>query len=56
MTAATRKASYLAGVSRAHKLANLLGVTLPLVGLVAAIALLWNTWLHPVDLVLLVVG
>jgi stearoyl-CoA desaturase (Delta-9 desaturase) len=43
-------------VSRAHKIGNLLGVTLPLVGLVIAIALLWNRWLHPVDLALLVVG
>ncbi len=43
-------------VSRAHKLSNLLGVTLPLVGLMAAVALLWNTWLHPVDVALLVVG
>ena len=43
-------------VSRAHKLANLLGVTLPLVGLVAAVALLWNTWLHPIDIALLVAG
>ena len=43
-------------VSRAHKLANLLGVTLPLVGLVAAVALLWNKWLHPVDVALLVAG
>jgi stearoyl-CoA desaturase (delta-9 desaturase) len=46
----------VAPVSRAHKLANLLGVTLPLVGLLAAVALLWNSWLHPIDLVLLVVG
>jgi stearoyl-CoA desaturase (Delta-9 desaturase) len=43
-------------VSRAHKIGNLLGVTLPFVGLVIAIALLWNRWLHPVDLALLVVG
>ena len=56
MTAATRKASYLEAVSRAHKVANLLGVTLPLVGLVAAVALLWNKWLHPVDIALLVSG
>lgn len=43
-------------MSRAHKLANLLGVTLPLVGLIAAIFLLWNTWIGWTELTLLVVG
>jgi stearoyl-CoA desaturase (Delta-9 desaturase) len=43
-------------VSRAHKVGNLLGVTLPLVGLLAAIGLLWNSWVHPRDIALLVVG
>src|SRR4051795_5781296 len=43
-------------VSRAHKVANLLGVTLPFVGLVLAIALLWNTWVSWTDLALLAVG
>jgi stearoyl-CoA desaturase (Delta-9 desaturase) len=43
-------------VTRAHKLANLLGVTLPLVGLIAAIALLWNTWIGWTELTLLIVG
>ncbi|MGH3003584.1 MAG: acyl-CoA desaturase, partial [Gaiellaceae bacterium] len=43
-------------MSRAHKVGNLLGVTLPVAGLVVAIVLLWNRWLHPVDLVLLAVG
>ncbi len=43
-------------MSRAHKFANLLGVTLPLVGLLAAIALLWNTWVHPSDIALLITG
>jgi stearoyl-CoA desaturase (Delta-9 desaturase) len=43
-------------VTKAHKIANLAGVTLPLVGFVAAILLLWGSWLHPHDLVLLVVG
>src|SRR3954452_22865400 len=43
-------------VSRAHKVANLLGVTLPLVGLVIAIGLLWNTWVTWTDLMLLAVG
>jgi stearoyl-CoA desaturase (Delta-9 desaturase) len=43
-------------VTRAHKLANLLGVTLPLVGLIAAIGLLWNTWIGWTELTLLIVG
>jgi stearoyl-CoA desaturase (Delta-9 desaturase) len=43
-------------VTRAHKLANLLGVTLPFVGLIAAIGLLWNTWVGWTDLGLLAVG
>jgi stearoyl-CoA desaturase (delta-9 desaturase) len=43
-------------VSRAHKVANLLGVTLPLVGLVIAIGLLWNSWVGWTDLALLAVG
>jgi stearoyl-CoA desaturase (delta-9 desaturase) len=43
-------------VTRAHKLANLLGVTLPFVGLIAAIGLLWNTWVGWTDIGLLAVG
>jgi stearoyl-CoA desaturase (delta-9 desaturase) len=43
-------------VSRAQKVGNLLGVTLPLVGLLIAIALLWNTWVGWTDLSLLAVG
>jgi stearoyl-CoA desaturase (delta-9 desaturase) len=43
-------------VSRAHKIGNLLGVTLPFVGLIAAIALLWNTWVGWTDLGLLAIG
>ena len=43
-------------MTRAHKFANLLGVVLPFVGLVAAIGLLWNTWVSWTDLVLLAVG
>src|SRR5438045_1510583 len=43
-------------VSRAHKFANLLGVTLPFLGLVIAIGLLWNTWVGWTDLALLLVG
>ncbi len=43
-------------MTRAHKFANLLGVVLPFVGLVAAIGLLWNTWVGWTDLALLAVG
>jgi stearoyl-CoA desaturase (Delta-9 desaturase) len=43
-------------VSRAHQVGNLLGVTLPLVGVLAAMALLWGSFFQPHDLVLLVVG
>ncbi len=43
-------------MSRTHKFANLLGVVLPFVGLVAAIGLLWNTWVGWTDLTLLAVG
>jgi stearoyl-CoA desaturase (delta-9 desaturase) len=43
-------------MTRAHKFANLLGVVLPFVGLVAAVGLLWNTWVSWTDLVLLTVG
>ena len=43
-------------MTRAHKFANLLGVVLPFVGLVAAIGLLWNTWVSWTDLTLLAVG
>jgi stearoyl-CoA desaturase (delta-9 desaturase) len=43
-------------VTRAHKIANLAGIVLPLVGLLAAMALLWGSYFHPHDLVLLIVG
>ena len=43
-------------MTRAHKFANLLGVVLPFVGLVAAIGLLWNTWIGWTELTLLIVG
>src|SRR6201990_1256915 len=42
-------------MSRAHKIANLIGVPLPLVGLVAAIVLLWNRAVGPLELALLIV-
>jgi stearoyl-CoA desaturase (Delta-9 desaturase) len=40
-------------VTRAHKIINLIGVPLPLVGLVAAIALLWDRAIGPLELGLL---
>ena len=43
-------------MSRAHKIANLLGVTLPFFGLIAAIGLLWNSWVGWTDLGVLAVG
>ena len=44
------------GMKRARKLANLAGTVLPLVGLVVAIALLWNRMVGPRELVILFVG
>jgi len=41
-------------VTRTHKIANLIGVPLPLVGLLAAIALLWNRAIGPLEVGLLV--
>jgi stearoyl-CoA desaturase (delta-9 desaturase) len=41
-------------MTRAHKIINLIGVPLPLVGLIAAIVLLWDRAVGPLELVLLV--
>ncbi len=41
-------------MTRTHKIANLIGVPLPLVGLVAAIVLLWNEAVGPLELGLLI--
>ena len=41
-------------MTRTHKIANLIGVPLPLVGLVAAIVLLWNRAVGPLELALLI--
>ncbi len=41
-------------MTRAHKIANLIGVPLPLVGLLAAIVLLWNQAIGPLQLGLLI--
>jgi len=42
-------------MTRTHKIANLIGVPLPLVGLVAAIVLLWNRAVGPLEVALLIV-
>jgi stearoyl-CoA desaturase (delta-9 desaturase) len=43
-------------MSRTHKLINLIGIGLPVVGLVAAIALLWHRMVGPTQLVILLIG
>jgi stearoyl-CoA desaturase (delta-9 desaturase) len=43
-------------MSRTYKLVNLLGIGLPAVGLIAAVALLWNHGVGPVALAILAVG
>jgi stearoyl-CoA desaturase (delta-9 desaturase) len=42
-------------MSRTHKIVNLIGVPAPLIGLVVAIALLWNRMIGPLELTLLIV-
>jgi stearoyl-CoA desaturase (delta-9 desaturase) len=44
----------LRGVTRIHKIVNLVGVSVPPIGLVAAIVLLWNRAVGPLELALLV--
>src|SRR6201997_2768935 len=41
-------------MTRAHKIVNLIGVPLPLVGVIAAIVLLWNRAVGPLELGLLI--
>jgi len=41
-------------MTRAHKMANLIGVPLPLVGLIVAIVLLWNRAVGPLELGLMI--
>jgi stearoyl-CoA desaturase (delta-9 desaturase) len=41
-------------MTRAHKIINLFGVTLPPIGLIAAIALLWNRAIGPLELSLMI--
>ncbi len=40
-------------MSRTHRIANLIGVPLPLIGLIVAVALLWNRAVGPLELALL---
>ena len=42
------------GMSRTHKIANLIGVSAPFVGLIAAVVLLWNRAVGPLELGLLI--
>src|SRR5690242_12636763 len=41
-------------MSRTHKIVNLIGVPLPLIGLLAAIVLLWDRAIGPLELGLLI--
>src|SRR5437763_2478046 len=41
-------------MSRAHKTANLIGVPLPLIGLVVAVVLLWDRAIGPLELALMI--
>jgi stearoyl-CoA desaturase (delta-9 desaturase) len=43
-------------MSRTHKIVNLIGIVAPLVGLIAAIGLLWHRMVGPTQLVMLAVG
>ncbi len=43
-------------MSRTHKLANLLGIAAPLVGLALAVVLLWDRMVGPTELAILLVG
>jgi stearoyl-CoA desaturase (delta-9 desaturase) len=44
----------LPGVTRVHKIVNLIGVSIPPLGLIAAIVLLWNRAVGPLELALMV--
>ena len=39
-------------MSRGERIANLIGVTVPFLGLIAAVVLLWNQWVDWIDLTL----
>ena len=42
-------------MSRAERTANLLGVVVPFIGVLAAVVLLWNSWVDATDLAILAV-
>src|SRR3954454_14616311 len=42
-------------MTRAERTANLIGVVVPFLGLLAAVVLLWNSWVDWIDLSILVV-
>jgi stearoyl-CoA desaturase (delta-9 desaturase) len=43
-------------MTRAERIANLIGVVVPFLGVLAAIVLLWNSWVNGTDLAILAVG
>jgi stearoyl-CoA desaturase (delta-9 desaturase) len=43
------------GMTRAERTANLIGVVVPFLGLLAAVVLLWNSWVDGTDLAIMVV-
>ena len=42
-------------MTRAERIANLIGVVVPFIGLIAAVVLLWNQWVDWIDLAIMVV-
>jgi stearoyl-CoA desaturase (delta-9 desaturase) len=54
MTSLAENAAKPPVMTRAHKVINLIGVPLPLVGLIAAIVLLWDKAVGPLELALLI--
>ena len=43
------------GMTRAERTANLIGVVVPFLGLLAAVVLLWNSWVDGIDLAIMAV-
>src|SRR5262245_27402245 len=43
------------GMTRAERTANMIGVVVPFLGLLAAIVLLWNQWVDTTDLAIMAV-
>ena len=48
-------ASASIGMTRAERIANLIGVVVPFLGLIAAVVLLWNQWVDWIDLMIMAV-